>query len=155
MKSLLVLSTLALSLSSYAADCPQAQGRYNKCYSEIRNIKGEYVVDQHQENNFEVYTVQYNDDETGDSRTEIFKTNGEKVSKKETLPRINVNVKIVGAARCENNKVVSDSDVYFLGAKVGSFVTTIFLEGNILKSNIDGAYLGKDLHKRIVCTRVE
>ncbi len=154
MKLLFIISTLTFSALSYA-ECPALQGRYNKCYSEVRTIKGEYIVDQHQESNYEVYDIEYNDDETGESRTEQFKTNDQVISRKEVLPRINVRVRIEGKARCEGLAVNSDADVYFLGAKVGSFTSSIFREGKILKSNIDGAYLGKDVHKRIVCTLEE
>lgn len=149
MKGLILISVLSFSLSSFA--CPELQGRYNKCYSEIRKIKGEYIVDQHQENNYEIYNIEYNDDETGESRKDIIAANNQKVSRKETLPRVGVTVRIEARARCDGDTVVSDADVFFLGAKVGSFVSKIFLEGKILKSNVDGSYLGKDVHKRIVC----
>lgn len=150
MKILLILSNLALSAGAMA--CPELQGRYDKCYSEIRNIKGEYIVDQHQENNYEVYNVEYNDDESGENRKEEIRTNNEVVSSKQTLPRVGVRVRIEARARCAGSKVISDADVFFMGAKVGNFTNEIFLEGSTLKSNLDGSYLGKDLHKRIVCT---
>jgi hypothetical protein len=60
-------------------------------------------------------------------------------------------VRIEARSYCEANAVVSNADVFFLGAKVGSFVSKIFIEGNLLKSNVDGSYLSKDVHKRIVC----
>lgn len=150
MKMLVLLSTFAISTGVMA--CPELQGRYDKCYSEIRAINGEYIVDQHQESNYQVYNVEYNDDETGEHRKEEIKTNNEQVSSKQTLPRVGVRVRIEAKARCSGSKVVSDADVFFMGAKVGSFTNEIFLEGNILKSNLDGSYLGKELHKRIVCT---
>lgn len=153
MKALIILSVLSFSLNSYA--CPELQGRYNKCYSEIRNIKGEYIVDQHQENTYQVYNVEYNDDETGESRKDVIRTNNQIESRKEALPRMGVTVRIDARARCEGNAVVSDADVFFLGAKVGSFTSKIYLEGKIMKSNIDGAYLGRDVHKRIVCETKE
>lgn len=150
MKMLLLVSTFALSTGAMA--CPELQGRYDKCYSEIRNVKGEYIVDQHQENNYEVYNVEYNDDETGENRKEEIRTNNELVSSKQTLPRVGVRVRLEARARCAGHKVISDADVYFMGAKVGNFTNEIFLEGNTLRSNLDGSYLGKELHKRIVCT---
>ena len=127
------------------------QGRYYKCYSEIRNIKGEYVVEQHQENDYDVFNVQYIDDETGDTREDVFKTNNEVISRKETLPRVGLRVRIEGRARCEGNAMISDGQVYFMGAHVGSYVTKIFLEGKILRSTVDGGYLGREVHKRIAC----
>lgn len=150
MKLLLLILALSFTVGSYAS-CPQLQGRYNKCYSEIKKIKGEYIIDQHQENNYEVYNVEYNDDETGDSRQDVIKTNKKKEIRKEKLPKMGVTVKMESQSYCEGNAVVSDANVYFLGAKVGSFVSKIFTEGRLLKSNIDGSYLGKDVHKRIVC----
>ena len=149
MKLIILISAFSYSFSSYA--CPQLQGRYNKCFSEIRKVKGEYIVDQHQENNYEVYNVEYNDDETGENRKDLIKTNNQKETRKETLPRIGVRVKIEASSYCKDDAVVSDADVFFLGAKVGSFVSKIFVEGHLLKSNIDGSYLGRDVHKRIIC----
>ena len=114
-------------------------------------MKGEYVIDQHQENDYEVYNIEYNDDETGESRKELIKTNNQIAKRKEKLPKAGVTVKIEARSTCQGNQVVSDAEVFFLGAKVGSFVSKIFVEDKLLKSNIDGAYLNKDVHKRIVC----
>jgi hypothetical protein len=149
MKLLILISAFSYSLNSYA--CPELQGRYNKCFSEIKKIKGEYIVDQHQESNYEVYNVEYNDDETAENRKDLIKTNNLIDSRKEKLPSLGVNVRIEARSYCEANAVVSNADVFFLGAKVGSFVSKIFIEGNLLKSNVDGSYLSKDVHKRIVC----
>ena len=149
-----IISFLIVTLSSSIAmadACPIMQGRYYKCYSEIRNIKGEYVVEQHQENDYDVFNVQYIDDETGDTREDVFKTNNEVISRKETLPRVGLRVRIEGRARCEGNAMISDGQVYFMGAHVGSYVTKIFLEGKILRSTVDGGYLGREVHKRIAC----
>ncbi|GEM_PF-743642 len=150
MKMLLVFATITLSTGAMA--CPELQGRYDHCYSEIRPIKGEYIVDQHQENNYEVYNVEYNDDETGESQKEEIRTNNQTVSSKQRLPRVGIRVRIEAKARCQGNKVISDADVYFMGGKVGNFTNEIYLEGNTLRSNLDGSYLGKSLQKRIVCT---
>lgn len=149
MKILIVLMGITFSFNSFA--CPQLQGRYSKCYSEIRKVKGEYVIDQHQENNYEVYDIEYIDDETGESRKDQLKTDNSKVSRKETLPRMGVTVRIEARTHCERDVVVSAGDAYFLGAKVGRFTTRIFREGNLLKSNLDGSYLGKEKQKRIIC----
>lgn len=150
MKNLIGFLLLTLSINSYAA-CPALQGRYNKCYSEIRKVKGEYIIDQHQESDYEVYDIEYIDDETGESRKDQLKTDGKKASRKETLPRMGVTVRIDAKTKCVGDAVVSAGNAYFLGAKVGTFTTKIFREGNLLKSNLDGSYLGKESHKRIVC----
>ncbi|MFA6236705.1 MAG: hypothetical protein WC635_05200 [Bacteriovorax sp.] len=149
MKVFIVLLAASFSISAFA--CPQLQGRYNKCHSEIRQVKGEYIIDQHQENFYEVYDIQYIDDETGESRNDQLKTDNKIASRKETLPRMGVTVRIEAKTSCENNAVVSVGDAYFFGARVGSFTTRIFREGKLLKSNLDGSYLGKEAHKRIVC----
>ena len=150
MKSIIAIIMMLSAISSFAT-CPELQGRYNKCYSEIRPIKGEYLVDQHLENDYEIYNVQYNDDESGDSRSDVFKTNNQKESRKTIIPRSSISVRVDSKSRCEGSAVIADADVFFLGAKVGSFTSKIYLEGKQLKSNLDGAYLGKDVHKRIVC----
>lgn len=149
MKILIGLMTIGFSFHAFA--CPQLQGSYNKCYSEIRKVKGEYIIDQHQENNYEVFDIEYIDDETGESRKDQLKTDNKKASRKETLPRVGVRVRIDAKTQCVGDAVVSIGDAYFMGARVGSFTSTIFREGNLLKSNLDGSYLGKEVHKRIVC----
>ncbi|MGZ3787351.1 MAG: hypothetical protein ACXVLQ_02445 [Bacteriovorax sp.] len=153
MKTIISMAALIFSLNTFA--CPELQGRYNKCYSESKAMSGEYIVDQHQENNYEVYTVEYNDGDTGESRKEQIKTNNQNESRKEALPGMGVTVRLEVSSSCEGNAVSSDADVYFLGGKVGSFVSKIFLEGNVLKSNVDGSYLGSEVHKRIVCEAVK
>lgn len=150
MKKLILTAICLFSLNSYA--CPQLQGRYNKCFTEIKKINGEYIVDQHQENNYDVYNVEYNDDETGEQRKDIIKTNNLKDIRKEKLPKVGVTVRVEARSYCDGNTVASDADVFFMGSKVGSFVSKIFIEGKLLKSNVDGAYLGKEVHKRIVCS---
>ena len=56
MKILIGLIFITFSLNTFA--CPNLQGSYNKCYSEIRKVKGEYIVDQYQENNYEVFNIE-------------------------------------------------------------------------------------------------
>ncbi len=147
----LIVSLSFFMFSSALLACPILQGRYHHCHSEIRQMKGEYIIDQHQENDYQVYNVQYIDDETGQSREDVIKSNSQKISRKETLPRVGVTVRIDASARCDAGFVTSDAEVYFLGAHVGSFVSKIYLEGKLLKSDADGSYLGRDVHKRIVC----
>jgi hypothetical protein len=149
MKKFICILLLSNSLNAIA--CPDLRGKYSKCYSEIRKVKGDYTIDQHQENNYEVFNIEYYDDETGETRKDTLKTDGKKASRRETLPRMGVTVRIDAKTHCENNTVVSVGNAYFLGAKVGTFTSTIFREGNLLKSNLDGSYLGKESHKRIVC----
>lgn len=146
-----IIGVLILICSSSALACPDLQGRYSKCYSEIRKVKGEYIVDQHQESDYTVYNIEYIDDETGESRKDQLKTNNVKASRKETLPRMGITVRIEAKTKCIGDSVVSTGDAYYLGMKVGTFTTTIFREKNLLKSNLDGAYLGKEKQKRIVC----
>lgn len=149
MKLFFLAALASFSFNTYA--CPNLVGRYKNCFSEIRKMSGEYVVDQHQESDYEVYVIEYNDDETNAQRKDILKTNLEKDIRKETIPKIGVTVKIETRSHCDGNAVVSDADVFFLGAKVGNFVSKIFIEDKLLKSNVDGSYLKKDIHKRIVC----
>ena len=83
MKLLILITAFSYSLNSYA--CPELQGRYNKCFSELRKINGEYIVDQYQENDYQVYSVQYIDDETGENRQELIKTNNQVEARKERI----------------------------------------------------------------------
>lgn len=150
---LLSLLMALLSTSLYAATCPEMQGRYPKCKSEIRDIKGEYIVEQYMKDNVTFYQIHYIDDETNETRTDAIRTDGVLESRKERLPRVGIKVRIDSRSKCNGDSVVSDADVYFLGKKVGKFVTKIYKEGETLYSNLDGEYLGKPLSKRIVCTQ--
>lgn len=148
-KIILILCSI-ISYNLYA--CPNLVGRYNKCKSEINpKMRGEYLIDQHQENNYNVYTVQFIDDETGDAKTDTIPTDGSKVTRKERVPKVGVNVRVEARSSCIAESVVTESELFFLGGNVGHFTTKIFRTGNTLHSDIDGHYLSKDIHKRITC----
>lgn len=153
MKLTLTLMTALCSLNLYSATCPDLEGRYPKCKSEIRDIRGEYIVEQYMKDNVNFYQIHYIDDDTDENRTDAIRTDGKLESRKEKLPRVGIKVRIDSRSRCEPNAVISDADVYFMGAKVGEFVAKIYREGDTLYSNLDGKYLGKPLSKRIVCTQ--
>lgn len=149
-KIIKMILPLTISFNLYA--CPDLVGRYNKCKSEINpKMKGEYLIDQHQESNYEVYKVQFIDDETGDEKIDTIPTNGSKISRKERVPKIGVNVRVVASSTCADESVVTESEIYFLRGNVGHFTTKIFRTGTVLHSDIDGHYLSKEIHKRIVC----
>ncbi len=153
MKYLLALCAAALSFSAYSATCPDLEGRYPKCKSEIRDIRGEYIVDQYLKGEAMWYQIHYIDDDTDEDRTDAIRTDGVMESRKEKLPRVGIKVRIDSTSRCNTDSVVSDADVYFLGKKVGKFKTKIWRENNTLYSNLDGSYLNKEISKRIVCTQ--
>jgi len=152
MKNILItLIPLTISFNLLAA-CPDLIGRYRKCKSEVNpNMRGEYIIDQHQENNYTVYKVQFIDDETGDEKTDTIPTNGVVISRKERVPKIGINVRVEASSTCAFNQVVTESELFFLRGNVGHFTTKIFREGKTLHSNIDGHYLKKDITKRITC----
>ncbi len=153
MKFLLAIIAATLSFSAYSSTCPDLEGHYPKCKSEIRDIHGEYSVEQYMKDDTTFYQIHYNDDETNESRTDAIRTDGVMESRKERLPRVGIKVRIESRSRCNTDSVVSEADVYFLGAKVGTFTTKIYRENNTLYSTLEGSYLGKPLTKRIVCTQ--
>ncbi len=152
MKTTLTLMTALLSFNLFAAPvCPNLEGRYPKCKSEIRDIRGEYIVEQYMKDDVMFYQLHYIDDETDETRTDAIRTDGTLESRKERLPRVGIKVRIDARSKCQGDAVVSDADVYFLGKRVGEFVTKIYKKGDTLYSDLDGKYLGKPLSKRIVC----
>lgn len=151
MKSAILFTAVILSINAYA--CPDLEGRYPNCKSEIRDIRGEYVVEQFLKDNVTHYQLHYIDDETDENRSDSIKTDGSLESRKERLPIVGLKVKIDSRFRCTSDAIVSDANVYFFGALVGQFKTKIYKEGNTLFSNLDGSYLGQPLSKRIVCTQ--
>lgn len=153
MKILMSLMMTVISVNVYALSCPNMEGRYPNCKSEIRDIKGEYIVEQFMKDNVTYYQIHYIDDDTDENRTDAIRTDGVLESRKEKLPRVGIKVRIDSRSRCNGDSVISDADVYFLGGKVGKFTTKIYKEGETLYSNLDGEYLGKPLSKRIVCTQ--
>jgi hypothetical protein len=152
MKYLVLLFTAILSLSSYSAICPNLEGRYPKCKSEIRDIRGEYIVEQYLKDNTMYYQIHYNDDESDESRTDAIRTDGVMESRKEKLPRVGIKVRIDSVSTCNTDSVVSKANVYFLGKRAGQFTTKIYKVDNTLYSNLEGSYLGKEISKRVVCT---
>lgn len=153
MKFLMALCAATLSYSAYSATCPDLEGRYPKCKSEIRDIRGEYHVEQYVKGDVNYYQIHYIDDETDENRTDAIRADGTLESRKERLPRVGIKVRIDSRSKCNTNSVDSDALVYFLGKKVGTFKTKIYKENNTLYSNLDGSYLGKEISKRIVCTQ--
>ncbi|MBC7429236.1 MAG: hypothetical protein H7336_11525 [Bacteriovorax sp.] len=154
MKYLLAVCAATLAFSAMSATCPNLEGHYPKCHSEIRDIKGEYNIEQYMKDETTFYQIHYTDDDSNDDRTDAIRTDGVMESRKEKLPRVGIKVRIDSKSRCNTDSVVSDADVYFLGKKVGTFTTKIYKdEKNTLYSNLDGSYLGKPLSKRIVCTQ--
>lgn len=150
-KQLLFLSLSLLSINVYAT-CPALTGKYANCKSEINpKMRGAYIIEQHQENNYEVYDVKFIDDETGEERHDKMATNGVKISRKERVPKIGINVRVEASSTCEGNAVVTTSDAFWMGGRVGQFVTKIYRTGNSLHSDIDGSYIGRDIVKRITC----
>lgn len=153
MKFLLTFALAILSINSFAGDCPDLEGRYPVCKSEIRDIRGEYHVEQYLKDDVMYYQIHFTDDETNESRTDAIRTDGSLESRKERLPRVGIKVRIDSRSKCVPGAVTSDADVFFLGKQVGSFKTKIYREDGTLYSNLDGQYLGKPLSKRIVCTQ--
>lgn len=153
MKYFIALTATIISINTYAGECPDLEGRYPKCKSEIRDIRGEYVVEQYLKDDVMYYQIHYNDDETNESRTDAIRADGTLESRKERLPRVGIKVRIDSRSKCAGDSVVSDADVFFMGRKAGDFKTKIYREGGTLYSNLDGQYLGKPISKRIVCTQ--
>ena len=153
MKCFFALITIIFSINVHASECPDLQGRYPKCRSEIRDIRGEYIIEQYLKDDVMFYQIHYIDDETNENRTDAFRTDGKLESRKERLPRVGIKVRIDARSKCVDGTIVSDAHVYFLKKHVGAFKTKIYTEDGTLYSNLDGKYLGKPLSKRIVCTQ--
>jgi hypothetical protein len=153
MKYLMAIIAATLSISASSSTCPDLEGHYPKCKSEIRDIQGEYSVEQFMKDETTYYQIHYYDDETNEHRTDAIRTDGITESRKEKLPKVGIKVRIESRSRCNTDSVISDAVVYFLGQKVGIFTTKIYLKNNTLYSDLDGSYLGKPLSKRIVCSQ--
>jgi hypothetical protein len=152
-----LLFVMALPLMSHANEsldasgCPELRGHYPKCHSEIKEMKGEYVVEQSNEKGVEIYHIKYIDDD-GSVQEDEFKTDGSNVTRKQKIPTIGIKVKVEGSATCKENNVFSTGEAYFMGAHVGGFDTTIFKDqDNTLTMKIKADYLGKSVNKLIQC----
>lgn len=147
-KSLFAL--LLLPTISFA--CPNLEGHYPNCHSEIKKMKGEYQIEQNIENGVEIYSIRYID-ENGDTQDDEFKTDGSKSVRKKTIPTIGIRVKVEATAVCDGDNVISKGRAYLLGKHVGTFDSTIFkTEDNVLTMKISAQYLGKNMEKLIQCT---
>lgn len=150
MKYVVCMATILLSVNAFA--CPDLTGRYSKCQSEINpNMRGEYIAEEYIKDGTKYVAVKFIDDETDEERTDTFRTDGVMESRKEKVPNLGITVKIETRSRCEGDKVIGDSEVFFLGKRVGSFVTKIFKQNGNLNTHIDGKVLTKVFNKRIVC----
>ncbi len=143
--------TVGLFISaSLAFACPELEGRYPKCKSEKKEMKGEYIIDQLKNGNTEVYNVQYID-EDGDVRNDVFRTDGTPETRKEKVPTIGIKVTVESSSKCVDDSVVGSAKAFWLGSNVGKFTTKIYKENSILFTKIDGEYLGREFHKLIQC----
>jgi RNase P/RNase MRP subunit p29 len=141
-----------LFFSSTAFACPQLEGKYNQCESEIRYLGGEYNIEQYMQDKVQYYHVQKIDSENEDQVTEeTIRTDNVKTSRKEKLPKYGITVRIETKSRCEGEKVIGVSDGFSMGMKMGTFTTVLSKVDNILHIDIDGTYLNKEVHKRIKC----
>lgn len=151
MKLTYVLSAV-LFFSSTAFACPQLEGKYNHCESEIRYLGGEYNIEQYMKDNVQYYHVQKIDAENEDEVTEeTIRTDNVKTSRKEKIKKYGITVRIDTKSRCEGNTVVGVSEGFTFGSKMGTFTTVLSKADNTLFINIDGTYLNKEVHKRIKC----
>jgi len=146
-----LIGLLLVPTLGFAGECPYLMGHYRNCHSEIKEMKGEYVVEQSNEKGVEVYAIKYID-EDGSIQEDEFKTDGSTTTRKQKIPTIGINVKVVGNAVCDENNVVSKGKAYYAGVNVGSFDTTIFkTEDDTLTMKIKAQYLGKTVNKLIQC----
>lgn len=141
---------LAFFLPTLSFACPNLAGHYYNCHSEIRPMKGDYKIEQYNVQGTEVYEVRYTD-EDGDIQDETFKTDGQIVKKKQTIPSIGIKVLVEASATCSGDNVISNGKAYYLGSNVGNYSTTIFKKDRTLKMKITAQYLGKNIVKLIEC----
>ena len=139
---------------SFAYACPTLEGRYGNCQSEIRELSGEYIIEEYLKDDVTYYFVQKTEsEEDGEILNETIRTDNAKVSRKEKIPKYGVTVRIDTKSRCENNKVIGQSKVYSLGMGVGEFTTVMQRKDDTLYINIDGSVINREIHKRITCLK--
>ncbi len=151
----MIKALLFFTLSgSFAYACPALEGRYGNCQSEIRELSGEYIIEEYLKDDVTYYFVQKTEsEEDGEILNETIRTDNAKVSRKEKIPKYGVTVRIDTKSRCENNKVIGQSKVYSLGMGVGEFTTVMQRRDNTLYINIDGSVINREIHKRITCLK--
>lgn len=133
MKNKIFLGTLVLmfNVSVMATEsngklCPELDGRYDRCYSEIKQMRGEYIIDQQDQNGIDVFKVQFVDDETDESRTDMIYADGRIEKRKERVPVIGIKVNVESKSSCKNQKVITEADAYAVfNRRVGEFTTTL------------------------------
>lgn len=159
MKTKIFISTivLAITLSLKAhelapSQCPELDGRYDRCYSELKQMRGEYIIDQQDQNGVEVFKVQFVDDETDESRADVIYVDGRVEKRKERVPVIGIKVNVESKSSCKNNRVVTEANAYAVfNRHVGQFTTTLERNKNQLIMLINGKYIGRSINKIIKC----
>ena len=162
MKNKIFLGTLVLmfNVSVMATEsngklCPELDGRYDRCYSEIKQMRGEYIIDQQDQNGIDVFKVQFVDDETDESRTDMIYADGRIEKRKERVPVIGIKVNVESKSSCKNQKVITEADAYAVfNRRVGEFTTTLERNKNQLIMLIKGQYIGRSINKIIKCQMV-
>ncbi len=155
MKKILLSLTFLFTINTYANQCPELDGRYDRCYSEIKKMRGEYIIDQVDQNGVAVFKVQFVDDETDESRIDKITANGKPEYRKERVPVIGIKVDVESKSYCKNNQVVTDAIARgFFNKKLGEFTTTLSRNKDQLTMLVNGSYIGRSVNKIIKCQLV-
>lgn len=153
LSTLVLLGSLNLSANEFKnAQCPELDGRYDRCYSELKQMRGEYIIEQQDQNGVDVFNVQFVDDETDESRSDIIYADGRVEKRKERVPVIGIKVNVESRSGCNAGKVVTQAEAYAVfNRHVGSFTTTLERNKNQLIMLIKGKYIGRSINKIIKC----
>lgn len=146
----LAIITIFFNFSAKSA-CPNLEGLYKNCYSTTKKIDGEYKILQSIEDGIDTYSVEFNDQISGEHRFEKIKTDSELMIKKEAIPNVGITVKLEFKNFCENNKVISIGDAYYFGVKVGTFKADISKEDEKLVTTLQLSYLGTETIETVKC----
>ncbi len=137
---------------SIAFACPSLEGRYGNCQSEIRQLAGEYIIEEYLKDNVTYYFVQQAEsEENGEILNETIRTDNVQVSRTERLPSYGVTIRVDTKSRCENGNVVGHSKAFSMGFNVAEFTTTMKRINNTLHINSVGWLLNRKVNKRITC----
>ncbi len=154
--ALLFLTSLNSRAEEFSnGQCPELDGRYDRCYSEIKQMRGEYIIEEQNQNGVNVFKVQFVDDETDESRTDTIYADGRVEKRKERVPVIGIKVNVESSSSCQNDKVITKADAFAVfNRHVGSFTTTLQRNKNQLVMLINGKYIGRSINKIIKCQLV-
>lgn len=151
MRFLVFSLTLMSSVSTFA--CPQLEGQYKNCFSNLtqERLKAGISISQKIVNKVTRYTFTSVEQETEKNVTEEYVADGKLRSISETDSDTGIKIKTTTRATCIDNSLVVDTKATIANEVMIELKTKNTLSGNKLVQELNGMTMGEEIKEIITC----